>query len=77
MKLVVLIGLLGAAFAMQHLKLVHEPLTLEHRLHQRDYYSRPETAERYARMFDGTDDLPVEDYMDAQYFVEAQVGTPA
>ena len=28
-------------------------------------------------MFDGTDDLPVEDYMDAQYFVEAQVGTPA
>ena len=77
MKLVVLIGLLGAALAMQHLKLVHEPLTLEHRLHQRDYYSRPETAERYARMFDGTDDLPVEDYMDAQYFVEAQVGTPA
>ena len=76
MKLILLLGLLGAALAVKHLKLVHEPLTLEQRLHQRDYYSRPETAEIFANRYSGKDDVPVKDYMDAQYYIEAEIGTP-
>ena len=45
-----------------------EPLTREQRLHQRDHYSQPETAQRMTeRFFAGPEKFPVTDYMDAQY----------
>lgn len=46
-------------------------------LKRSDYHRSTHVAQKYGKMFGGTADVPLQDFQDAMYWGEIQIGTPA